>query len=171
MGKTIKQYQDEAKVRNVELKKLKIKLAEEVPVAPEVLKKVAEYDELLEKFKELESSPVNEVAADMIKRQEKRIEELEALNKQVKVTVDADKCNSPEEFNNQLVMFTAFSDTNEYRDDLIQRINGKRHVVPRGKTVMIPRFVAMAILDGDRQRGKADKSSLAMVASFEAQNA
>lgn len=52
---------------------------------------------------------------------------------------------------NERLPFKAIKDAEHYVDDLVVLVNGQRYQIQRGKTVMIPRYVYLAIDDGERQ--------------------
>lgn len=52
---------------------------------------------------------------------------------------------------NEKVEFKAIYDGDTYKDDIIVTINGRNYQIQRGKKVMIPRFVYMAIDQAERQ--------------------
>jgi len=63
--------------------------------------------------------------------------------------------NPLDEYMNERVPFMAFKDNDKYKDDLIVIVNGKTWQIQRGVTVMIPRFVYLAIEQAERQRAAA----------------
>lgn len=56
------------------------------------------------------------------------------------------------------VPFKAIKDAEHYKDDVVVLVNGVRYQIQRGKVVMIPRFVYLAIDDAERQM--ADSSDV-----------
>ena len=59
------------------------------------------------------------------------------------------------DFLRELVPVTLFRDGGEYRDDAVVIVNGKTWIIRRGEPVMVPRFVALALCDAERQRQAA----------------
>ena len=71
--------------------------------------------------------------------------------------------DSPEGQNaylNERIPFKAIKDAGNYKDDVVVLVNGTRWQIQRGKAVMIPRFVYLAIDDAERQM--ADSSDIIM---------
>lgn len=52
---------------------------------------------------------------------------------------------------NELVEITLFKDTGKYKDDVFVAVNGVGMIVPRGKTVKIPRKYAIALKNSEAQ--------------------
>ena len=61
---------------------------------------------------------------------------------------------------NERIPFKAIKDAGNYKDDVVVLVNGTRWQIQRGKVVMIPRFVYLAIDDAERQM--ADSSDITM---------
>ena len=59
---------------------------------------------------------------------------------------------------NERIPFKAIKDAEHYKDDVVVLVNGTRYQIQRGKVVMIPRFVYLAIDDAERQM--ADSSDV-----------
>lgn len=79
-------------------------------------------------------------------------EEIEDMNEEREpgVPTEAEKKTAINDLNRK-VPFMAFKDNDKYKDDLIVIVNGKTWQIQRGKTVMIPKFVYLAIKQADRQ--------------------
>jgi len=60
---------------------------------------------------------------------------------------------------NERIPFRAFKDNEKYKDDLIVIVNGKTWQIQRGVTVMIPRYVYLAIAQAERQKAEAARHS------------
>ena len=61
---------------------------------------------------------------------------------------------------NERIPFKAIKDAGNYKDDVVVLVNGTRWQIQRGKVVMIPRYVYLAIDDAERQM--ADSSDIIM---------
>lgn len=76
----------------------------------------------------------------------------------------AEKKSNPQlDYMNEKVSFRAFRDNDKYKDDLIVIINGKTWQIQRGKTVLIPRFVYLAIKQAERQKAVAAEHSQGLI--------
>lgn len=64
-----------------------------------------------------------------------------------------------DEYLNERIPFRAFKDNDKYKDDLIVIVNGKTWQIQRGVTVMIPRYVYLAIAQAERQKAAAARHS------------
>lgn len=64
-----------------------------------------------------------------------------------------------EEWLHERVPFRAIYDGEKYKDDIVVTINGRTTVIQRGVDVMIPRYVYLAIIDSERQKIAAHKTS------------
>ncbi len=64
---------------------------------------------------------------------------------------EASEVKSPDEYLNEKVEIKLFKDGKEYKDDYIVAVNGKVWQIQRGKTVKVPRYVAMQIDSSQRQ--------------------
>jgi len=68
---------------------------------------------------------------------------------------------------NERIPFKAIKDAEHYVDDLVVIVNGQRFHIQRGKVVMIPRYVYLAIDDGERQMAEAADIISALVEKSE----
>jgi hypothetical protein len=100
------------------------------------------------------------------------LKQMFAEQKTARRSVDVEVYEVPEkpvdnnEFLNERVPFFAFQDGDKYKDDIVVGINGYNYVIQRGKQVMIPRFVQMAIMDSERQRLEANSHSQGLADKF-----
>ena len=69
---------------------------------------------------------------------------------------------------NELVSYTPFYDGNDYKDDIVAIINGKKFTLKRGQTHMIPRYVYDVIIDKERHRAKTNDFNRAQQEAFAA---
>ena len=76
------------------------------------------------------------------------------------VFVFADSPEGQKAWLNERIPFKAIKDAEHYKDDVVVLVNGTRYQIQRGKVVMIPRFVYLAIDDAERQM--ADSSDVIM---------
>ena len=58
---------------------------------------------------------------------------------------------TPSQWLNERVAFKAIRDNGAYKEDIVVFVNGDRFQIQRGKMVMIPRKVLMALDDAERQ--------------------
>lgn len=86
---------------------------------------------------------------------DKQAAEIAALKAQLSanpaVPVFEDSDEGRKAYLNERLPFKAIKDAEHYVDDLVVLVNGQRYQIQRGKTVMIPRYVYLAIDDGERQ--------------------
>lgn len=87
---------------------------------------------------------------------DKQAAEIAALKAQLAVKAPAaptfeDTDEGRKAYLNERIPFKAIKDSEHYVDDLVVLVNGQRYQIQRGKVVMIPRYVYMAIDDGERQ--------------------
>lgn len=68
---------------------------------------------------------------------------------------------------NERVEFKAIYDGETYKDDIVVTINGKNYQIQRGKKVMIPRFVYMAIDQAERQLMEGAENLRGLVKRFD----
>lgn len=67
------------------------------------------------------------------------------------VAVNQDPEMTPAKWLEQRIPFKAIKDNGDYKDDLVVIVNGQRFQIQRGKVVMIPRKVYLAIDAAERQ--------------------
>jgi hypothetical protein len=96
------------------------------------------------------------VAKEKAKEAEKkaRAKEDEELPPPVDTTPAAQKAYLEER-----VPFRAFKDNDKYKNDLDVTVNGKRFLIQRGITVLIPRYVLLALENSERQQAEAADTS------------
>lgn len=75
----------------------------------------------------------------------------EAVAKAVPAATDADPEMTPAKWLEERIPFKAIKDNGNYKDDLVVFVNGQRFQIQRGKLVMIPRKVFLAIDAAERQ--------------------
>lgn len=75
----------------------------------------------------------------------------------------------PEEvaFLEERIPFQAFKDNDKYKDDISVQVNGKIWQIQRGKRVMIPRYVYLALRQSDRQLAEAATREAQLIQEFE----
>lgn len=88
---------------------------------------------------------------ELLEALEKLKKEKESLLKEVEDLKSRDNEPTPEEIDekaeaekaywNELVEVSTFYDGDKYKDDISVVVNGKRYLIKRGETVMVPRFV------------------------------
>lgn len=64
------------------------------------------------------------------------------------------------------VPYRLFRDSGKYSEPVFAGVNGKTFLIPRGKTVMIPRYVAQALDDSEALKNEAASKSDQMEADF-----
>lgn len=106
-------------------------------------------EEILEKLAEAEKE--NETLKDELLK-------AKAVN-HTDATSSSQDNKSIQEYLNERVPFKAFKDDSKYKDDFSVTVNGKIYVIQRGVTVMIPRYVLLAIEDAEVQRANAANTS------------
>lgn len=102
-----------------------------------------------DKEKELE-----EALEQMRKEKEALLKEMEALKGEPKEKKPAPDSDYDPEYWNERVPYEAFYDGDRYADDISVMVNGKRFLIQRGKTVMIPRYV-VHVLENQAKQMKA----------------
>lgn len=102
-----------------------------------------------DKEKELE-----EALEQMRKEKEALLKEMEALKGEPKEEKPAPDSDYDPEYWNERVPYEAFYDGDRYADDISVMVNGKRFLIQRGKTVMIPRYV-VHVLENQAKQMKA----------------
>jgi|GEM_PF-813099 len=65
------------------------------------------------------------------------------------------------------VPFRAFKDNERYKNDIDITVNGKRYLIQRGKLVLIPRFVYLALAAAERQAAEAADVSKQFESQYE----
>lgn len=79
----------------------------------------------------------------------------------------AEEENARQAWINEKVEFKAIYDGETYKDDIIVTINGRNYQIQRGKKVMIPRFVYMAIDQAERQLMESAENLRGLVKRYE----
>ena len=59
----------------------------------------------------------------------------------------------------EIVEFKLFKDNERYKDDVFVSVNGHKYQIQRGKTVQVPRYIALCLEDSLRQKGYAAELS------------
>lgn len=59
----------------------------------------------------------------------------------------------------EIVDLKLFKDNGKYKDDVFVAVNGKKFQIQRGKTVQVPRYIALCVEDSLRQSGYAAELS------------
>lgn len=71
------------------------------------------------------------------------------------------------DFLNERVPFRAFKDNGKYKDDISVQVNGKIFLIRRGATVMIPRYILLALEQSERQLAEAATYEAQLMEEFE----
>lgn len=98
--------------------------------------------------------PVSKMAKDELQAYIAKLEEEKAeLQAQVAAPapVKQDPAMTPAKWLEERLPFKAIKDNGSYKDDLVVFVNGQRFQIQRGKLVMIPRKVFLAIDAAERQ--------------------
>lgn len=64
------------------------------------------------------------------------------------------------------VSYRLFRDSGRYSEPVFVGVNGRTFLVPRGKTVMVPRFVAQVLDDSEAMRDRASARSDELESEF-----
>lgn len=92
----------------------------------------------------------------------------EAVAKAVPAAPEEDPEMTPAKWLEERIPFKALKDNGSYKDDLVVSVNGQRFQIQRGRVVMIPRNVFLAIDAAERQMAEYSEMIEAMVAQSEA---
>ena len=98
--------------------------------------------------------PVSKMTKDELQAYITKLEaEKAALQAQVAApaVVESDPAMTPAKWLEERIPFKAIKDNGNYKDDLVVFVNGQRFQIQRGKLVMIPRKVFLAIDAAERQ--------------------
>lgn len=98
--------------------------------------------------------PVSKMTKDELQAYIAKLEEEKAeLQAQVAAPapVKQDPAMTPAKWLEERLPFKAIKDNGNYKDDLVVFVNGQRFQIQRGKLVMIPRKVFLAIDAAERQ--------------------
>lgn len=98
--------------------------------------------------------PVSKMTKDELQAYIAKLEEEKAeLQAQVAAPapVKQDPAMTPAKWLEERLPFKAIKDNGSYKDDLVVFVNGQRFQIQRGKLVMIPRKVFLAIDAAERQ--------------------
>lgn len=121
---------------------------------------------------EKKSAKVEEV--ETVVETANEISEVEALKARI-AELEAEKATPKEEpkteknvkdWINERVPFFASIQPDGKNEDIVVGINGKNFVIQRGKQVMIPRYVFMALEDSHRQEVEAYKANQAYAEQY-----
>ncbi len=92
----------------------------------------------------------------------------EAVAKAVPAAPEEDPAMTPAKWLEQRIPFKAIKDNGDYKDDLVVIVNGQRFQIQRGKVVMIPRKVYLAIDAAERQMAEYSELVQGLVETAEA---
>jgi hypothetical protein len=108
-------------------------------------KNTAETDSVTRE-KELE-----EAIKKLKKEKEALLKEVEAMKAEAEEPEPVEEANDESDYWNERVPYEAFYDGDKYADDISVMVNGKRFLIKRGETVMIPRYVAQVLINAGKQ--------------------
>jgi len=113
----------------------------------------------------------NMTKAELLAHIEAQKAEMDALAKKDEDIPEAkDNSEDVKKWLNERVPFYAFKDNDKYKDDIVVGCNGKNFIIQRGKQVMIPRYVKIALDNSTAQNTYAANVTQGFQAQFESRS-
>lgn len=85
---------------------------------------------------------------------------LAEAREQAKASAKPQQTKRPDDdYLEEIVDLKLFKDNGKYKDDVFVSVNGKKYQIQRGKTVQVPRYIALCVEDSLRQSGYAAELS------------
>lgn len=106
---------------------------------------------------------------EYIKAQQAEMDALAKKDEDIPEAKD-DSSEDVKKWLNERVPFYAFKDNDKYKDDIVVGCNGKNFIIQRGKQVMIPRYVKIALDNSTAQNTYAANVTQGFQAQFESRS-
>lgn len=103
----------------------------------------------------------------MRKEREALLKEVEALKGEPKEKKPMPETDYDPAYWEEKVPYEAFYDGDRYKDDISVMVNGKRFLIQRGKTVMVPRYVVHVLENQAKQMKYSAEYSRGLQDEFE----